>query len=307
MKFQGILGRRVSPAHKLALLVATALIALAAPAAANATTEVHGFTDSGFIIIELDGDSAGDSITLTSSTTTGLTVAGDVVGFNDGYCTDASPVVCSFGSTDDVVVDTYMGAGNDTLDASGITARAFSTYLDGESGSDKLIGSPFDDNLYMDDGAVDQAGSSCGLGTDTLYVDDIDPLPSGCENIFTNVTPKPPPPPSPPSNVFTPGKFAGTTLSITTPGPGLLTSGPATGAGASSVHAIIAKKKKALVGNGKVTATGAGTFKLPVKLTSAGKKLLKKKHKLKVKVKVTFTPTGGLAASKVVTVTFKKK
>jgi hypothetical protein len=113
-----------------------------------------------------------------------------------------------------------------------------------------------------------------------------------------------------PSNAFTPGKFSGTSLSVTTPGPGVLTSGPASTAGASKAKGFATKKKKkkkALVGKGKVTATGAGTFKLPVKLTSAGKKLLKKKHKLKVKVKVTFTPTGGIAASKTVSVTFKKK
>jgi hypothetical protein len=118
--------------------------------------------------------------------------------------------------------------------------------------------------------------------------------------------------PPPPSNVFTFGSFKGTTskgsLKVTVPGPGLLTSGPASGAGAA-VHGTAAKKKKKkqYVGKGKVTATGAGTFKLPVKLTSAGKKQLKKKHKLKVKVKVTFTPNGGTPASKTKTVTFKAK
>lgn len=100
-----------------------------------------------------------------------------------------------------------------------------------------------------------------------------------------------------PNTGFTVGSFkSGTTgsLTVNVPGPGRLTAAPTAAA-------------KKLVATTKKTTTTAGAVKLPIKLTSAGKKKLKSKGKLKVKVKVSFTPTTGATTSKTVSVTFKKK
>jgi hypothetical protein len=58
----------------------------------------------------------------------------------------------------------------------------------------------------------------------------------------------------------------------------------------------------------KVTVKKAVTTTIKVKLTSAGKRVLAraKSHTLKVRVRVWFTPAGGQAAHKTVTVTFKR-
>ena len=95
---------------------------------------------------------------------------------------------------------------------------------------------------------------------------------------------------TPPSNVVVVGKPAlnkkkGTAkLPVTVPGPGVLT------------IADVKKTKKRIKAK-TLTATAAGTLKLPVKPTSSARKTLKEKGKLKLKVAVTFTPTGGLAAT----------
>ena len=309
MKNQGICKGRLSLARKLLPIAATAAVALAAPSVAGATTDVDGSYDAvnDIVFVTLTGNGASDNVALSTPSSNVLSIAGDVQGFNDSYCTNGSPVVCTFNPGDYVVVDSYMGAGNDSLNGSGATLRDLHLQLDGESGSDTLTGSPFEDFLYTQDGEVDSASSSCGAGFDTLYRDLIDPIPGDCE-VVSPPAPPPPPPPVVPSNAFSFGKFAGTKLSVAVPGAGVLSSGPA-GPAAASVHAIASKKKKkkALVGIAKVTATAAGTYKLPVKLTSAGKKQLKKKKKLKTQVKVTFAPNGGTPLSKTVTVTFKKK
>ena len=52
-----------------------------------------------------------------------------------------------------------------------------------------------------------------------------------------------------------------------------------------------------MIKKASVTATAAGAVKLNLKPTGAGKKSLKKKGKLSFKLKVTFTPTGGTAAT----------
>jgi hypothetical protein len=58
----------------------------------------------------------------------------------------------------------------------------------------------------------------------------------------------------------------------------------------------------------KVSVKKAATASVKVKLTSAGKRALarSKSHTLRVRVRVRFTPVGGRAASKTVTVTFKR-
>jgi hypothetical protein len=126
----------------------------------------------------------------------------------------------------------------------------------------------------------------------------------------------PPAAPQPPSNTFTFGSKVvfgkgTTTVSMTVPAPGVITASDASTATTAAVaRAEIAKKKKkkkpALIKNTKVVVTAAGTVKVKLSLTKAGKKALKKKHgKLKVKVKFSYTPTGGLPNSVTKSVLFK--
>jgi len=103
---------------------------------------------------------------------------------------------------------------------------------------------------------------------------------------------------TPPSNAITRGKLTlnksnGTgKLAVTVPGPGTLV---ATGKGN--------KKKVRRVSR---LAAAAGTIKLPLNPNGAGKKVLNASGKLKTRIGVTFTPTGGTAATKTYKVTLKK-
>lgn len=67
-----------------------------------------------------------------------------------------------------------------------------------------------------------------------------------------------------------------------------------------------ASKKKALVKKVS-TSVKAGANNIKVKLTSAGKKKLRKKGKLSVKVRFTYTPTGGTASTQTKTIKVKRK
>lgn len=102
-----------------------------------------------------------------------------------------------------------------------------------------------------------------------------------------------PAPPAPPSNAFTFGKLKlnkkkGTaTLQVNVPGAGTLT-------------AVDAKKKAPKrIKKAKATAAAAGVATLTLKATGAGRKTLNEKGKLKFKALVTFTPTGGTAATQI--------
>ncbi len=103
---------------------------------------------------------------------------------------------------------------------------------------------------------------------------------------------------TPPNNKFKKGKLKlnksnGTgTLSVTVPGPGVLTLADA----AATKKATASKAKRRLVKPATLKPTAAGSVKVPVKPTGAGKKALKTKGKLKVKASLSFTPTGGLAS-----------
>jgi hypothetical protein len=85
-------------------------------------------------------------------------------------------------------------------------------------------------------------------------------------------------------------------LRVRVPGPGKIES-----SGASTQAEVTARAAK-------VTVKEAATATVKVILTSAGRRALgrAKSHTLKVKVRVRFTPAGGRAASKTVTVTFKR-
>jgi hypothetical protein len=72
---------------------------------------------------------------------------------------------------------------------------------------------------------------------------------------------------------------------------------PATVPGAGTLKIADVKKSKKRIKAKTLTATAAGTLRLPVKPTKSARKTLESKGKLKLKVAVTFTPTGGFPAT----------
>jgi hypothetical protein len=141
------------------------------------------------------------------------------------------------------------------------------------------------------------------------------PLIAYLDNVSVTSTPIPPkvvtPPPAattplPPSNVFTKGKLTlnkknGTaTLAVSVPGAGTLTAIDAHSKVAVGSFAKTKGKPKAkpiYVKPATVSSTSASTVLVAIKPTPAAKQILKTKGKLAVKVRLTFTPTGGTAAS----------
>jgi len=99
---------------------------------------------------------------------------------------------------------------------------------------------------------------------------------------------------TPPSNAFTKGKLklnkkkGKALLGTNVPGAGVLT----------AVNGAKGKKAVKLIKAATKKPAGAGKVWLPIKPTNAGKTKLEDKGKLPFKVKVTFTPTGGSAATK---------
>lgn len=106
---------------------------------------------------------------------------------------------------------------------------------------------------------------------------------------------------TPPSNVISIGKATvkkknGTAkIPVFVPGAGTLTVGPTS------------TKKPLKVKVATLAPTTSGNFFPVVKPTSAGKKVLKNKGKLKVKLTFSFTPTGGLLSTQTKTVVLKLK
>jgi ABC-type phosphate transport system substrate-binding protein len=135
-------------------------------------------------------------------------------------------------------------------------------------------------------GAGGGGGGGGGGGTTT-------PPPSGGTT--------PPPPAAQPSNAFSVPRTtisSGTgaaTLSVKLPGAGRL----------ELLGSAKSGRKTIKVGRVVLTATKAGTFKLTLKPSTAAKRLLRKKGRLKVTLKLTFTPNGGTAKSSSRTVTLK--
>jgi hypothetical protein len=119
-------------------------------------------------------------------------------------------------------------------------------------------------------------------------VDNLSNFSAGVDDV--KVVSTAPPPVAPPSNSFTFGKVKlnkkkGTaTLKVNTPGAGTLT-------------ATDMKKKGKRVKKATVATVSAGTATLVLKPTAAGMNALEQKGKLPFKLAVTFTPTGGTAAS----------
>jgi hypothetical protein len=68
-----------------------------------------------------------------------------------------------------------------------------------------------------------------------------------------------------------------------------------------------AKRKPVLVASGRATFSAAGTETVKLKLTTAGKNLLKHASRLKLTAKATFTPSGKTAISTTKTFSLKGK
>lgn len=113
-----------------------------------------------------------------------------------------------------------------------------------------------------------------------------------------SITSNPLPLPPPPNNAITRGKLTlnksnGTgKLAINVPGPGTLIA--------------VGKGKKKKLRKANLTVTAAGTVKLPLNPNGVGKKALNSNGMLKTGLAVTFTPTGGTAATQTYKVTLKK-
>lgn len=91
-------------------------------------------------------------------------------------------------------------------------------------------------------------------------------------------------------------------LTVSVPGAGRLAAGPIA-SGSSRAR----RQAKKFVKRTTKLVSRAGTTVLPIKLTSVGKKQLKKNGKLKVTITVTFTPVTGAPTSVTKSVTFKAK
>ena len=98
------------------------------------------------------------------------------------------------------------------------------------------------------------------------------------------------------------------TLEVVVPGPGLVKAADRSLVPKGKAKASAKKRPKAVALFSPVskTAAAAGTVKLTLKLTKAGKAKLKKKGKVLAKAAVTYTPTGGDPATQKVNVKFKK-
>ena len=112
-----------------------------------------------------------------------------------------------------------------------------------------------------------------------------------------------------PSNAFS---FVGkvllkkglTVLTLSVPGPGVVR-GAQAGAGASQVGRA-SRRKPALVKPVRVLVGKAGKVKLKLRPSKAGAKVLRSKRSFPVKLRITYTPTGGKARSKVKKVKIKR-
>jgi hypothetical protein len=66
------------------------------------------------------------------------------------------------------------------------------------------------------------------------------------------------------------------------------------------------RKKRRLLGSSSATG-GPGTISVGLRLSSRARKILGERHRLRVRAKVSFTPRGGTAATKTVTLVVKTK
>jgi hypothetical protein len=185
-----------------------------------------------------------------------------------------------------------------------ITSGPHSVFLSiFDQGDHEYDSAAFVDNLRF----IDEAPATCRPPEVAAIVPPPPPPPAPAPTVG-----QPPPPPLPPSNDFeVPGgsvrfKNGSTVVTVVVPGPGTVTAVQTT-ATKSRASAAAKKRKKALVKRARKVATKAGPVRLTIKPTKAGKKVLRRKKKLTVRMRITYTPIGGTPNSTVEKVTIKRK
>jgi hypothetical protein len=121
---------------------------------------------------------------------------------------------------------------------------------------------------------------------------------------LASTLPAPPTPPPAPSNFFAAGKLArdrrhgSARLAVTVPGPGTLSVFDARHKVAIASVRHNPNERPILIRTAAVQTGGAQTVRLPIRPTWAAKKLLAESGRLRFRLQLTFTPVGGLAATK---------
>ncbi len=242
---------------------------------------------------------SGTSVTLTATPASGSSFTGwsgsgcsgtstCTVTMSEARAVSAEFAVVPPGQFDLAVSKSGTGAGTVTSSPAGINCGAdcSETLVDGTSVT--LTASPAAGSSF-----TAWSGSGCS-GTSTCTV-----VMSEARAVTAQFTANAPPPK--PSNVFpTPKvKAGGSALSssVRVPGPGTITQRVTRGRLTAAVLTVCKTSGK---------ATKAGWVKLTCKLSAATRAALRQRS-LRVSVKTTFTPTGGLAASKTQVVTLKSQ
>jgi DNA-binding beta-propeller fold protein YncE len=253
-----------------------------------------------------------------------------VMGAPTGFevCTD--PAICQLGDTDGVGGELnltgLLGPAGVATDASGNVYVAdegnFRVQKFGPTGNfvrawgkDVVTGTPPGFEVCTA-AASCQAGNFGGLGgeldnpagiaTDTngnVYVSDFNERISKFADPVPSPSPSPPPPSGGalPSNEFSIGKVKHRKLRVEVASAGIV---EVNDAAAGDAGASALAKKRVLKPS---SATGGpGTVKVNLRLTKRAKKKLKRKGTVKAKSDVTFTPNGGLAASRTTKLKVKK-
>ena len=137
------------------------------------------------------------------------------------------------------------------------------------------------------------------VGVDGIEIDS-EPLPAPAPAYL----PSPPVTTPAPSNAFATGKLTldrrhgSGRLVVTVPGPGTLSVFDARHKVAIASVRHNPNEKPILIRNAATETSGAQTVRMPIRPTWAAKKLLKKSGRLPFRLQLTFTPFGGLAATK---------
>jgi len=167
-------------------------------------------------------------------------------------------------------------------------------------------------------GRPDDASSACDIGAFEL----------GAKPPSSSAPSSPPPPFVPPGSVILPGTPAqpgvggltftvtfhfnpdgSVTVIISVPGPGQVTAQDANGQTLRAAAARRHRRKRRSrprIRRATATATHAGPVQLTLRLTAAGRKVLRQRGKVPVTVLVTFKPISGTPTTKTFAVTFKK-
>ncbi len=245
----------------------------------------------------------GTEVTLTATPATGSTFTGwngagcsgtstCTVTMSEARAVNAEFAVVPPGSFNLAITKSGTGAGTVTSSPAGIDCGSdcSETLVDGTSVT--LTASPTTGSSF-----AGWSGSGCsGSSTCTVVMSEARAVTAE----FTAAPPPPPPPPKP-SNVFpTPKVKAGASAlasRVHVPGPGTITQRVTRSSNLAAVLTVCKTSGK---------ATKAGWVKLTCKLSKATRTALRQRS-LRVSVKTTFTPTGGLPASKTQVVTLKSQ